>query len=331
MKATGRASDKESTAMMQINPHPTQRMTTLRNGRYRLFGLAALLAAGLATTVALHWNERLYFYLTSEVNGSGDNAANRWLPDYGVMIDAKPIEGIRKNLSAITYDADLDRLLAVVNGGPTELVTLSKTGELLERYPLQGFGDVEGLAYMGNGRVAVSDERAQQVSIFQLPALPRSIDISEAQFFSLGINLNGNKGFEGLTYDAAGDRLFIVKERDPRQLYEVRGVAASLEGRLQLVIHDRSAWIADQVFATDLSDINFDAETGHLILLSDESKLLMELSDTGRMLSYRNLNGFFSDLRRTAPQPEGVAVDNDGTLYVVSEPNLFYSFRRQGS
>lgn len=83
---------------------------------------------------------------------------------------------------------------------------------------------------MGAGRVAVSDERAQQVSIFQLPSVPRTIDSAEARFFSLGINLNGNKGFEGVTYDAAGDRMFIVKERDPRQLYEVDGVAASLDG-----------------------------------------------------------------------------------------------------
>lgn len=315
--------------MMQISPYAMQRMTALISRRYRLFGLIVLLIAGLATSVLLHWNDRLYFYLTSEMNIRGDASVNRRLPDYAVVIDGKPIEGIRKNLSSITYDTDLDRLLAVVNGGPTELVVLSKTGELLDRYPLTGFGDIEGVTYMGDGRVAVSDERAQQISIFQLPARPRAIDISEAQFFSLGINLNGNKGFEGVTYDAAGDRLFVVKERDPRQLYEINGVAASLQGRLQLAIHDRSAWIADQVFATDLSDIHFDAETGHLILLSDESHLLMELSDTGRMLSYRSLNGFTSDLHRSAPQPEGVTLDNDGTLYVVSEPNLFYSFRRQ--
>ncbi|HBB22902.1 MAG TPA: DNA-binding protein, partial [Pseudomonas sp.] len=34
-------------------------------------------------------------------------------------------------------------------------------------------------------------------------------------------------------------------------------------------------------------------------------------------------------LGRSAPQPESVALDNDGTLYVVSEPNLVYSFRRE--
>lgn len=81
MKDTGRTSDDERTAMMQINPHPTQRITALRNRRYRLFGLAALLAAGLATSVALNWHDRLYFYLASQMDTSGDNAANRWLLD----------------------------------------------------------------------------------------------------------------------------------------------------------------------------------------------------------------------------------------------------------
>ncbi|PKM00475.1 MAG: DNA-binding protein [Gammaproteobacteria bacterium HGW-Gammaproteobacteria-9] len=314
--------------MMQTSFYSSHRLGALLRRRYGLFGLLVLLSACVVTAVALHWNERLYFNLTQLINVTGQDVANRWLPGYAVVIDGKPVRGISQNLSAVSYDADLDRLLAVVNGGPTELVALSKTGELLERYPLQGFGDIEGVTYMGHGRVAVSDERAQQISIFRLPAQPRPIEASEAQFFSLGINLNGNKGFEGLTYDAAGDRLFIVKERDPRQLYEVGGVAASLEGPLQLTIRDRSDWIADQVFATDLSDIHFDAATGHLILLSDESRLLMELSDSGRMLSYRSLNRWFGGLQRSAPHPEGVTIDNDGTLFVVSEPNLFYSFRR---
>ena len=213
--------------MMQIQPFTTQRIAMRPGRRYRLLGLLAMLLIGVGVSIALHWNERLYFHLTHQWNVSAHDPALRWLPGYRVAIDARPIEGISRNLSAITYDNDLDRLLGVINGGPAEIVALSKRGELLERYPLEGFGDIEGLTYMGGGRVAVSDERAQQVSIFRLPTQPRSIDIGEARFFSLGINRNGNKGFEGVTYDAVGDRLFIVKERDPRQLYEVRGVAAS--------------------------------------------------------------------------------------------------------
>ena len=314
--------------MIETTSSSPRRQVRWSRRHYRRFGVAAALLAFVSTAVALHWHERVYFYLTEQMHASADTTTNRWLPGYHVAIEGKVVDGVERNLSSITYDGDLDRLLAVVNGGPTELLVLSKTGEPLEHYPLTGFGDIEGVTYMGNGRVAVADERSQQISVFQLPASPRAIDMSEAQFFSIGIELNGNKGFEGLSYDAAGDRLFIVKERDPRRLYEVRGVAASLDGPLQLSIIDRSAWIDDQVFATDLSDVHFDAQTGHLILLSDESHLAMELDGNGRMVSYRSFNAMTSDLKHSAPHPEGVTLDNDGTLYVVSEPNLFYSFRR---
>ena len=33
-------------------------------------------------------------------------------------------------------------------------------------------------------------------------------------------------------------------------------------------------------------------------------------------------------LQKTVPQAEGIAVDDDGTLYIVSEPNLFYVFKK---
>ncbi|RJT66791.1 DNA-binding protein, partial [Escherichia coli] len=37
------------------------------------------------------------------------------------------------------------------------------------------------------------------------------------------IIVNGNKGFEGLAYDAEGKRLFVAKERDPVRIYEIHG------------------------------------------------------------------------------------------------------------
>ncbi|MNZ88855.1 SdiA-regulated [compost metagenome] len=228
----------------------------------------------------------------------------------------------------MVYDYDQDRLLAVINGGPTELIILSKSGDVIGRFPLEGFGDIEGVAYMGGGRVVVSDERSQQLNFFQLPATPRSISLDEAQSLSLGINLNGNKGFEGVTYDAEKDRLYVVKEKSPRQLYEISGLGSSLGHRMQIQIRDRTDWIGENVFATDLSDIHFDPQSRHLVILSDESKLLFEMTEDGKLISTRNLVGWLTELKRTAPQPEGVTLDKDGNLYVVSEPNLFYAFRK---
>ncbi len=47
------------------------------------------------------------------------------------------------------------------------------------------------------------------------------------------------------------------------------------------------------------------------------------------MVSFRTFVGWLSDLEKSAPQPEGVTLDNAGNLYVVSEPNLFYAFRKE--
>ena len=37
----------------------------------------------------------------------------------------------------------------------------------------------------------------------------------------------------------------------------------------------------------------------------------------------------FNGLKDTIPRSEGVAIDEHGTLYMVSEPNLFYRFEKK--
>ena len=83
---------------MQIHPYPVPRPATGSGRHYRLFGLLALLLIGLGVSIALHWNERLYFHLTHQWNVSAHDPALRWLPGYRVAIDARPIEGISRNL-----------------------------------------------------------------------------------------------------------------------------------------------------------------------------------------------------------------------------------------
>jgi len=65
---------------MQTSPITTQSTSIWRSRRYPVLGLAALVIAGLATGVTLHWNERLYFYLTRQMSVTGNDLSNRWLP-----------------------------------------------------------------------------------------------------------------------------------------------------------------------------------------------------------------------------------------------------------
>lgn len=300
-----------------------------------LSGVGVLGALVLCYSLSTHFyvHQQLYQYGRNWLEGNAAREENIWLPDFHVVIDAKPIDPDLTNLSGVTYDYDNDRLLAVTNKGPMQLLTMDKNGTISGRYPLIGFDDTEGLAYLGNGRVALCDDELQQLDIITLPTQPRPILAEEAEFIALLINPDSNnKGFEGVTYDPVHDRLFAIKERNPRQLFEVSGVMRSIDqGRLQIKITDRIDWVEHNVFARDLSDGYYDPRTGNLLLLSDQSRSITELDRDGRFVSFRSLLGGISGLRHSAPQPEGITMDRDGNLYVVSEPNLFYKLSKASS
>lgn len=291
-----------------------------------IFVIALVLVFATGARSVLHL--QLYGHLHNKLYGNRAPDTNIWLPDYKAVIQAKPVENIT-NLSGIAYDYDRDRLLGITNGSPMEILVLDRNGELLDRYPLIGFEDTEGIAYIGGGRVVIADERLQQLDIVTLPQTPGPIHVEQAQFVAIGVNLSDhNKGFEGVTFDPANDRVFAIKERDPRQLYSVTGMLASMGGPLQIRIKDLTSWVDRSVFSRDLSEGYYDPKTGHLLLLSDESSNITELDEKGNFVSILSLRSQAGDLKKTVPQGEGMTMDADGELYVVSEPNLFYRFSK---
>lgn len=251
-----------------------------------------------------------------------------WLPDYQVVIEAKPIVGLDAELSALTYDPGRNSLFSVTNRNP-EIIELSLNGELLRRIELRGFSDPEAIEYVGPGLFVITDERLQRLLKVRLQDDTRFISADSAQQLSLGIGLSGNKGFESLAYDAEGQRLFVGKERDPIQIYEVHGFPHT-EPEKPFAVHVRDNPERDAgLFIRDLSSLSFDAATGHLLALSDESKLVLELDTAGKPISSLSLRRGAHGLRASVPQAEGVATDGVETLYLVSEPNLFYVFKRR--
>ncbi|QCY12930.1 SdiA-regulated domain-containing protein [Pseudomonas sp. MPC6] len=302
-----------------------------RRHRLRIVILVLLTLGVLgAASSRFFWHQQLYHFVLQTWGSSAEVKPGLWLPGFMPDVVAKPLEGIEDNLSGITYDYDLDRLLAITNGGELQIVALDRTGNVLERYPLEGFDDTEGLAYMGNGRVVVTEEGDQRLTFIQLPEKSATLRKGAEPFLTVGVNLStNNKGFEGVTYDPVGDRLFVIKERDPRQLYEIGGVSKSLNGHLSINLIDRTEWVNQSVFGRDLADAYYDPGTGHLVLLSEQSKLLIELDKEGRFVSYKSLLEGVKDFFSSKVNPEGVTMDAQGHLYVVAEPNLFYSFSRK--
>ena len=111
-------------------------------------------------------------------------------------------------------------------------------------------------------------------------------------------------------------------------IYEVRGFPQS-NPQKPYATHVVSNPRRDaRLFVRDLSSLQFDERTGHLLALSDESKLLLELGLDGKPISTLSLKKGQHGLTRSVPQAEGVAMDDKGTVYVVSEPNLLYRFEK---
>ena len=250
------------------------------------------------------------------------------LQDFRVTLPGVAVTGIGDDLSGITHDGDHDRLLAITNSGPEQLLVLDRQGSLLAQHALIGFKDTEDLAWLGDGLLAIVEERVQRISILPLPDAGEPLRRADARQLTLGIGLSDdNKGFEGIAYDRGRDLLYLVKERDPQRLYRFAGLRSTLQGNLQLDVQDLTAWIDEAGVSSDLSAITVEPRSGHLVLLSDESRLLFELGPQGQLLSQRAL-GRGVGLQEPMPQPEGVILDDRGELFVVSEPYLFYRLAR---
>lgn len=269
--------------------------------------------------------ERAWFSVQEWRHAAEWQGRSLWLPDYRVTVEAQVIDGLSDDVSALTYDPDRRSLFTVTNQR-AELIELSLAGKILRRMPLTGFGDAEAVEYISPGIYVISDERAQRLFKVHVDDNTRWLDAADSEQLSLGLGLNGNKGFEGLAYDSQGRRLFVAKERDPLRILEITGFPGD-EQRLNLQVTDDQRRDR-RLFVRDLSSLQFDERSGHLLALSDESRLVIELDLDGRPISTLSLLRGMHGLKRSVPQAEGLAMDEQGTLYLVSEPNLFYVFAK---
>lgn len=271
---------------------------------------------------AMHWDDRGVLWVLERFESAAERKESVWLPDYQAVIDAKVLPGMEKDeASDLTYNPQTKTLFSVMGKNPF-LVELNLQGDVLRKMPLNGWSNPEGVAMLENGLMAVVDERQHTLTIVKVDATTQQLNKADFTSYDLGPSKNQNKAFEAVTWDKRTQQLVLGEERPPALFTWKSDGSQSLTG-------DKQKLASKELDMRNLSALAVDPRTGHLLVLSADSHLLLELDEKGDQVSFMTLLGGFNGLKDTIPRAEGVTMDEDGNLYVVSEPNLFYRFEKQ--
>lgn len=305
-----------------VVPLPTSK-TSLRSRLsmrwYSWVFLAGAILYGIAW--AMHWDDRGLLWVLERFESSAERRESVWLPDYHAVIDAKLLPGMEKDeASDLSYNPQTKTLFSVMGKNPF-LVELSLQGDVLCKMPLNGWNNPEGVAVMENGLMAVVDERDHSLTVVKVDAGTTALNKADFPSYDLGSSKDQNKAFEAVTWDKRNQQLVLGEERPPA-LFTWKSDGNTLTG-------DKQKLASTELDVRNLSALSIDPRTGHLLVLSADSHLLLELDETGEQVSFMTLLGGFNGLKDTIPRAEGVTMDESGNLYMVSEPNLFYRFEKQ--
>jgi uncharacterized protein YjiK len=260
---------------------------------------------------------------------------------------------LAQEVSAVTYNPDTDTLFVVGDGG-TSIVQVSKTGALINSMTLapgnsaQGtsFYDPEGLAYVGGGKFVMTEERDRQVVSFTYAAgttlnraatsvrdasgNPTGTTSPGLQTVKLGTTI-GNIGLEGITYDPQTGGYILVKEATPEGIFQttIDFAAGTASNGSPTTVNSTNLFDPALLGVTDIADVyslsnvkalDGKADSSHLIVLSQESGKIVNVDRAGKIFSTLTIAADATDTISVADQShEGVTVDKDGILYVVSE------------
>ncbi len=237
--------------------------------------------------------------------------------------------------SGVAYNPDTDTLFVVGDGG-TSVTQVTKTGQLVDTMTLpagsspQGteFYDIEGIAYIGGGEFVFTEERDRQLVKFTY-APGTTLTRAQTKTVKLGTTI-GNVGLEGLTYDPSTGDFIPVKETSPLGIFRTsidwdNGTASNgspTTVNSTNLFDPALSGVADyaDVFALSNLPTLTGPDADNLIIISQESGRIIESTRAGAVQSSLTINPDLDTTISVQDQThEGVTMDRDGNLYVVSE------------
>lgn len=231
--------------------------------------------------------------------------------------------GMGLEASAVTYARDRGTLFFVGDEG-LGVVEISRTGQTLGSMSFSNWpaastnNDAEGLTYLGNGVLVVAEERLQDAFRFTYVA-GGSVALANADFVSIGDTV-GNVGTEGISVDPRNGSFVTVKQDNPQAVLAgtltfAAGGGTSTIGPL-FNNPEAALGLASLSDVQTLSPVDALAgtpEADNLLILSLDSRRLVEVTRSGQVLSSFDLAGV------TAQAIEGLTIDEKGVIYLVAE------------
>lgn len=273
------------------------------NSPLRVLLLLALLIAGMSYVVS---------------GGAASDNDNNSLADYRATIDGKTIDGVKKNVSSLTWSDKSDTLFSTINK-PATIIELTKEGQLLRSIPLDFIRDLETIEFIGDNTFVISDESDYSIYVITINAQSQ-VNIIKKLKLDL-YETPTNDGFEGLAWSREKETFWFFKEKRPIGIYKVTGL---LNNDNLTIGKDNT--LQQQLNVKDISGAEFNAQKNSLLILSHESRVLKEVKTDGEVIGTMTLTEGHHGLAHTIQQAEGIAMDNQGSLFMVAEPNLFYRF-----
>ncbi|CBG89705.1 SdiA-regulated domain-containing protein [Citrobacter rodentium] len=220
------------------------------------------------------------------------------------------------NLSSLTYSKE-DNFLYATQNSPAQLLKITKSGDIIDRVPLPFISDAETIEYIKGNIFAAVDEKTSELFFF---TITKHMNVSFRNKIQLEKFNKKNRGFEGLAWKADDLMLFAAKERRPNGIFAYQ-LSSDLLSAKQVTIPEA----LNDIRVNDISGLDFNNES--LMILSDESRKLLkfnliEMSFVEIMDLTKGNHALTSDL----PQPEGIVTMSDGSIYIVSEPDILAKF-----
>ena len=176
------------------------------------------------------------------------------------------------------------------------------------------------------------EERDRQANLFTYVA-GGILRKSDAKTVKLGTTI-GNIGLEGISYDPLTSGYICVKEKDPESIFQtgidfetVTATNGSPSATSSTdLFNPELANLADfsDVFAlSNLPSLSGQPDYSHLLVLSQESGEIINIDRQGNISSSLTIVSDPGNPLSVADQThEGLTMDRDGNLYVVSDLNL---------